>query len=77
MEGEGTGRRQAAHAKEKQAKFGVMNAASHCELEPRPNSDRTWLFMACDCSEGGAQPVQLALVFASKKLAVKFRAAFE
>ena len=57
--------------------FYVMSVASFCELEACPNSDRTLLFAAHDCSEGGPQAVQLALVFAAKKLAVKFRDAFE
>ena len=57
--------------------FHVINVASYCELEPSLDSDRAWLFMACDCSVGAPQPVQLALVFASKELAVKFRDAFE
>ena len=58
--------------------FCVMSVASYCGLEPCPNSDRrTWLFAAFDCSEGGPQAVQLALVFASIKLAVKLWNAFE
>ena len=57
--------------------FYVVDVAPYCELKPNAGSEKSWVWLASDCSDGEPKAEQLALRFASKELAVKFKDAFE
>ena len=57
------------------ANFYVV-AAPYCELNPNAGSDKTWVWLACDYSDGEPKTQRFALKFASKEVAVQFKEAF-
>ena len=57
--------------------FYVVDVASYCELKPNAGSEKSWVWLASDCSDGEPKAEQLALKFATKELALKFKDAFE
>ena len=48
-----------------------------CELQQNTGSDQMWVWLATDCSNGKEETERLALVFASRELALKFKKMFD
>ena len=58
-------------------KFNVDVASICCQLQPLPGSEKTRVWWAVGFPDGEAMVYRLALKFASRELAAKFKDVFE